>query len=151
MNDDVDAMTDIERPRRRLLVSAVAVLLPVIALVGAAAWFVRSYVLPPTISFEPTAMTPAVATPAAEPETIGASPPPAAPAPTVRYSSNSAEVWAAVPIPGPPRTMQRLAPEPEVAVSEQIAVPLPPPRPQQSVNNTNGSVPLPRPRPLASN
>ncbi len=154
MNYDVDAMTAAERPRKRILVSAVAVLLPVVALVGAAAWFVRSYVLPPTVSFESAAIASAVATPAAEPETTGTtgtSPPAAAPA--VRYSSSSAEIWASVPIPGPPRSTQRLAPEPEVAVSEQIAaaVPLPPRRPQQSVNNANGAVPLPQPRPLAPN
>jgi hypothetical protein len=50
--------------------------------------------------------------------------------------------------------MQRMALEPDLSVSEQIAaaVPLPPRRPQQSVNNTNEPVPLPRPRPtLASN
>lgn len=149
MNYDVDAMTAAERPRKRILVSAVAVLLPVVALVGAAAWFVRSYVLPPTVSFESAAIASA-----AEPETTGTtgtSPPAAAPA--VRYSSSSAEIWASVPIPGPPRSTQRLAPEPEVAVSEQIAaaVPLPPRRPQQSVNNANGAVPLPQPRPLAPN
>ena len=157
MGYDVDEMSTTERPRKRILVSAVAVLLPVVALVGAAAWFVRSYVLPPTVSFESKAIASAVATPAAEPETTGASPPPAAPnspEPAVRYSSNSAEVWAAVPIPGPPRSMQRMALEPDLAVSEQIAaaVPLPPRRPQQSVNNNNEPVPLPRPRPtLASN
>jgi hypothetical protein len=157
MKYDADEMTAAERPRKRILVSAVAVLLPVVALVGAAAWFVRSYVLPPTVSFESKAIASAVASPAAEPETTGASPPPAvpnSPEPAVRYSSNSAEVWAAVPIPGPPRTMQRLAGEPAAVTSEPVsaAVPLPPRRPQQSVNDTNGPVPLPRPRPtLASN
>ena len=64
MNYDVDEMTAAERPRKRILVSAVAVLLPVVALVGAAAWFVRSYVLPPTVSFESKAIASAVATPA---------------------------------------------------------------------------------------
>ena len=60
MNYDVDEMTAAERPRKRILVAAVAVLLPVVALVGAAAWFVRSYVLPPTISFETKAIASAV-------------------------------------------------------------------------------------------
>ena len=157
MKYDADEMTAAERPRKRILVSAVAVLLPAVALVGAAAWFVRSYVLPPTVSFESKAIVSAVATPAAEPETTGAAPPPAAPnspEPAVRYSSNSAEVWAAVPIPGPPRTMQRLAGEPAAVTSEPVsaAVPLPPRRPRASETDANGAVPLPRRRPtLASN
>ena len=159
MNYDTDEMTAAERPRKRILVSALAVLLPVVALVGAAAWFVRSYVLPPTISFESKAIASAVATPAAvDPETTGSSPaPPVAPIspePAVRYSSNSAEVWASVPIPGPPRSMQRVAPEPEAVVSEPVSgpVPLPTRRPQSSTSYVSSRVPLPRPRPaLASN
>jgi hypothetical protein len=156
MNYDTDEMTAAERPRKQILVSALVMLLPVVALVSAAAWFVRSYVLPPTISFESKAIALAVATPV-DPETIGSSPaPPAAPIspePAVRYSSNSAEVWASVPIPGPPRLMQRVAPEPEAAVSEPSGpMPLPPRRPQSSTSYVSSGVPLPRPRPaLASN
>ena len=150
MNYSVDDMTAAERPRRRLLMSAVAVLLPVLGLVGAAAWFVRSYVLPPTIAIEPRA---AVATPAVEPETTGAAPPAAASPwsePTVRYSSNSAEVWASVPVPGPSRPVQRLAPEPAAAIGEAFpaAVPLPPRRPPLAAAEFDlPAVPLPRPRP----
>ncbi len=155
MNYDVDEMTAAERPRKRILVAAVAVLLPVVALVGAAAWFVRSYVLPPTISFETKAIASAVA---GDPQTTGSSPAtpaaPSSPEPAIRYSSNSAEVWASVPIPGPPRLMQRLAPEPEAVVSEPVSgpVPLPTRRPQSSTSYVSSRVPLPRPRPaLASN
>ncbi len=147
---------DVERPRRRLLVSVVAVLLPVLMLAGASVWFIRSYVLPPMITIEPLAVSSADANTLA-PETTGASPPPAAsnvPEPAVRYTTNSAEIWASVPLPGPPRQVQRLAPEPAATASEPRngPVPLPPRRPRISDTDLNGSVPLPRPRPaLASN
>jgi hypothetical protein len=148
--DDADA----ERPRRRLLVSVVAVLVPVLVLAGASAWFIRSYVLPPMITIEPLAVSSADANPLT-PETTGASPAaaPNSPEPVVRYTTNSAEIWAAVPLPGPPRQPQRLAPEPAATASEfNGSVPLPPRRPRFSDTDIDGSVPLPRPRPaLASN
>jgi hypothetical protein len=137
------------------------VLVPVIVLAGASAWFVRSYVLPPMITIEPLAMSSADATPvsgrpAVELQTTGASPvaEPDPPAPTVRYSTNSAEIWASVPLPGPPRQVQRPAAEPDVIASEPPSgpVPLPPRRPRVSDADLDGPVPLPRPRPaLASN
>jgi hypothetical protein len=155
MNLNADDATD-ERPRRRLLVKVVAVLLPVVALAGASVWFIRSYVLPPMITIEPLAMASADASEIA-PETTGAAPPAAAPnglEPAVRYTTNSAEIWASVPLPGQPRQVQRLAPEPGATASEPRngPVPLPPRRPRISGAELDGSVPLPRPRPaLASN
>jgi hypothetical protein len=146
---------DVERPRRRLLVSVVAVLVPVLVLAGASAWFIRSYVLPPMITIEPLAVSSADANPLT-PETTGASPPAAAlnwPKPAVRYTTSSTEIWAAVPLPSPPRQTRRLAPEPAATASEfNGPVPLPPRRPRISDTDIDGSVPLPRPRPaLASN
>jgi hypothetical protein len=164
MKPDVDDMTGAERPRRRLLVSVVAVLLPVVVLAGASAWFIRSYVLPPMITIEPIVAASADAMPkdppqpAIPPETTGASPAAAAvgwSAPTVRYTTNSAEIWAAVPLPGPPRQVQSPAAAPVVASIEPSAapVPLPPRRPRLSTADFDlPAVPLPRPRPaFASN
>lgn len=155
MNLNADDATDLERPRRRLLVSVFAVLVPVLVLAGASVWFIRTYVLPPMITIEPLAVASADANPVV-PETTGASPQAAAPSfpePAVRYTTNSAEIWAAVPLPGPPRPFQRLAPEP-AATSEPRngPIPLPPRRPRISDTDLDNSVPLPRPRPaLASN
>lgn len=162
--DDVDQVSTADNPRKRLLLSAVAMVLPVVALVGAAAWFVRSHVLPPTVSIDtmqPRAAEEPAAMPAAQtvaaPETTGIAAPtaPNPPEPTVRYTNNSADIWAAVPIPGPPRSIQRLDPEPDALASDPPAgpVPLPPPRPQSSTssNIANSAVPLPRPRPVSSN
>lgn len=168
MSLNVDDMTAVERPRRRRLVSVVAVLLPIVAVAGASAWFFRSYILPPTVAIpEPMMTASADATPAqSEPqvasETTGTAPQPtarAAPAnwpapPAVRYSTNSAEIWASVPLPGPPRQTQPPAPEPAGAAGEPIAspVPLPPRRPRLTLGGIDDPVPLPRPRPrFASN
>jgi len=146
---------DVEQPRRRLFVSVFAVLVPVFVLAGASVWFIRSYVLPPMITIEPLAVASADAS-LIESETTGASPlaaAPSVPEPAARYTTNSAEIWAAVPLPGPPRPMQRLAPEPAVTSEPRNGpIPLPPRRPRISDIDLDNSVPLPRPRPaLASN
>jgi hypothetical protein len=166
MDFDADQMTAADRPRQRLLISAAAVLLPVIALVGAAAWFVRSYVLPPTVSIEsiePRALLDRHAEPVAQPalqsppapETTGtaAAVTPSPPEPAVRYTNNTADIWAAVPIPGLPRSMERPAPEPEASEPLTGPVPLPPRRPSFTASRSvsSGDVPLPRPRPVSSN
>ena len=146
----------VRRPRRRLW-AILAAVLPIIVLVGAAGWFVRAYVMPPSIGFDRGAIASTVATPMVEPETIGraqqqasAAPPPA---PTVRYSTDSAEVWASVPLPGTPR----VAAQPVISAPEPVngSVPLPPRRPRISTSTAEfdlPAVPLPRPRPsLAAN
>jgi len=155
MTPNVDDMTGAARPGRRRLLSVAAVLLPVVVLAGGSAWFIRSYVLPPTITIEPMTLASIDASamrrqwpPGSAPETTGTAFPAAAPVPTARYTTNSAEVWAAVPLPGPPRQMQRLAAEPAAISSEPAAVPLPPRRPRVSTAEFDlPAVPLPRPRP----
>jgi hypothetical protein len=181
----VDGMTAAARPHKRWLIAAVALIVPLVLIVGAAAWFVRTYVMPPRVSIEPMAFSPTVAqvppaepgTPAtsspAVPETTGtasaqarmSNPPPAtAPAPPAppilqpfRYSTNSEEVWAAVPLPGPPRMappQENSQQNSQANSTEPIAgpVPLPPRRPRLSEQSVRTVVPLPRPRPsLASN
>ena len=144
-------MTATNRPRK-FLMSTAAVLVPLIALVGASFWFVRTYVLPPTVTITPPAAAFAVATPAVttpESETTGSSASSEAPVqpsqPTVRYTTDSAEVWAAVPLPGPPRVT---APEPQAAAEPvKSPVPLPPRRPRLTDNDTGRTTPVPRPRP----
>ena len=170
MDGDIDDMTGVERPRTRRLVSVVAVVVPVIVLAGASAWFIRAYVMPPMIKIPEAAMAApqdasaagppdaptAFATAAAEPETTGTSPP-AAPepaAPAVRYTTDTAAIWASVPLPGPPRSGWNSPAEPAAVTGAPIAgpVPLPPQRPRISAAANPRAVPLPRPRPsLASN
>jgi hypothetical protein len=165
-----DDMAGAERQRSRRWVSVIAVLVPIVGLAGAATWFIRTYVMPPMIaiaepqavaSADPTSTKPAPSVAAPVSETIGGSTPPAGPngpvEPVVRYSTNSAEVWASVPLPGPPRPpreMQSVAAAPAVTASEPViaAVPLPPRRPRINTAEFDlPAVPLPRPRPLASN
>lgn len=151
--DDTNAAV---RPRRRLL-AVIGLLLPVVFFAGAATWFVRSYILPPTVNFAERSMVfPAQASPltgssaAHAQETTGAagSAPAHQPAisnwPPVRQPSaqQSSPVWGSVPLP----TQPRAATEP-VSNPVQMLVPMPPPRPQITAANTGGPVPLPRPRP----
>ncbi len=166
---NVDDMTGVERPRTRRLLIVCAVLAPVVVLAGAAAMFVRAYVMPPTISVEepstaivaqPAAPEPAIEQarqPAMAPETTGVAPavqtaswPPTA-APVSRAAT--ASVWDAVPLPGPPRSARSLAPtETEMAAGPPISSPVPLPRPRVSTAHADVRVPLPRPRPTqASN
>ena len=144
----------VRRPRRRLW-TILAVVLPIIVLVGAAGWFVRAYVMPPSIGFDRGAIASTVGAPGVEPETIGRAQQqtsaPNIPAPTVRYSTDSAQVWASVPLPGPPR----VAPQPAIIAPEPLngSVPLPPRRPRISTSTAEfdlPAVPLPRPRPQPS-
>jgi hypothetical protein len=162
MLTNVDDMTAEDPPRRRWVVATIALVVPLALIVGSAAWFFRSYVMPPSMTIAPLAFSPAVApetpAPPAPSETTGAAapvePPASEPAPSpppqpqFRYTTNSAEVWAAVPLPGPPRTVET-PPEPELTTSsiEPIngPVPLPPRRPHLS--NQDAAVPIPRPRP----
>ena len=157
MDPNVDDMTGVERPRTRRMVSVLAVLVPVIVLVGASAWFIRAYVVPPMISIPEPAMASAADTPptaiaaVAPSETTGNAAPETAPEPAsaFRYTTDSAAIWASVPLPGPPRSVRSVAPEPSVAAGEPTAgpVPLPPARPRVSVAANGDRVPLPRPRP----
>jgi hypothetical protein len=156
---NVDDMTAANPPRKRWLLTAIALIVPLVLIVGAAAWFVRTFVMPPSIAIAPLAFSPAVApavpTPPALPagsETTGAATPAPPPPhqPQIRYTTNSAEVWAAVPLPSIPRTIEP-PPEPELTTSSieptDGPVPLPPRRPNLSDQDIARSVPIPRPRP----
>jgi hypothetical protein len=160
-------MTGVERPRRRRVVAVLAVIVPIVVLAGAAAWFIRAYIMPPMVAIsEPLVVSSVEAAlartepqprPAPANETTGASFTPAAgnsPVPAVRYSTNSAEVWASVPLPGPPRQLQSFSATPVVAASDPATgpVPLPPRKPRISTAEFDlPAVPLPRPRPFSSN
>ena len=161
MDADADHMTEAERPRSRRVVTILAVLVPVVVLAGASAWFVRAYVMPPMAKIPEPAMAsrtdvqPATVAAIASPETTGnAAPPPAAepePAPAFRYTNDTAQIWASVPLPGPPRGARNVEPALPAVDAEPIAgpIPLPPPRPARLsvAANSSGTVPLPRPRP----
>jgi hypothetical protein len=163
----VDDMTGVERPRRRRAIAVIALLMPIVVLAGGAAWFIRAYIMPPMVAVsEPLAVSSVEAAlartepqprAAAATETTGTSFPPTASnsaTPAVRYSTNSAEVWASVPLPGPPRQMQSFAATPVVAAADPVTdpVPLPPRKPRISTSEFDlPAVPLPRPRPLSSN
>jgi hypothetical protein len=154
-----DDMTAAKPKRKRRLVTAIALVVPLAMIVGAAAWFVRTYVMPPSIAIAPLAFSPAAvpvasSAPSPGPETTGTatSPAPASPSPQpqFRYTTNSAEVWAAVPMPSLPRAIEP-PPEPELttSVNEPVngPVPLPPSRPGSSDQDVSHAVPIPRPRP----
>jgi hypothetical protein len=161
MDYNVDDITGAKRPRKRLMGRVLAVVLPVLAIAAGAGWFVRTYVIPPSaaiFSGEPPPSSAAAApnVPQQTSETTGSAQPlaqsPWPQQPAVRYSSNSTEVWASVPLPGPPRIPPREPePGPPAPASAPAApfegpVPLPPRRPRISAANLDGEVPLPRPR-----
>ena len=165
---DIDAMTGVPRPRKRWLVAAIAGVMPVAVIGGAAAWFILTYVAPPTVSipeptllasYEPPASTP---TPESASSIEPASPPISQPQsarslpmisgfpstsiwPNVSGAPSAAPAYAATasadPLFNPPGGTRD--------ASEPIAgpIPLPPPRPRISTAAVRGNVPLPRPRP----
>ena len=142
-----DDFTSVERPRTRRLLSVVAVIVPVAVFVGAAAWFIRVYIAPPTIAIsEPIVlaaldtvqvMEPALPTPIAE--TNDASNPASEPLLPMVATLVFAPFAAA---PEPPNAILDAAEEPITG-----PVPLPQPRPRISTAAIRAPVPLPRPRP----
>src|SRR5262245_58486492 len=141
MGLQADDLADVERPRMRRLVAVIAVVVPIIVLAGAAAAFIRAYIMPPTVAVSETAVTstadamPTTAlgyAPVASPQTTGAAPPPAAS--SWPLATRAASVWDSVPLPGPPRNLQALSTTSAVAAGEPAAapVPLPPQRPRIS-------------------
>ena len=135
--------TGLPRPRLRRLLSAVALILPVLLFIGAAAWFFRTHIAPPTVAIQPMVLASLGSMPAPEPprsETpSAAASAPEQPRPEPHFgrlmmlslsvAPPFAEIFAAArdPIAGP--------------------VPLPPPRPRISSAIVREAVPVPRPRP----
>ncbi len=173
--DDADDRTGNRRPYARRLAIGVAILVPVLVLTGGAAWFVRSYVMPPSVAIAgpdadtgpssatavPQAAAPAVETtgrtaasgdaPAA-PGLAERSPWPAQPAANwpAPPASRPASVWDSVPLPGPPRPVESMALAPtETAqgAADSAEVPLPRARTAAQPRAATVAVPLPRPRP----
>jgi hypothetical protein len=162
---DIDAMTGVGPPRNRRLWAVVAIVLPVVAIGGGAAWFIRTYIAPPMVSIaEPTqlaayeapASTPVEPTAALEP-VREATPEPSRPPPMIS-GLNTPSIWPSV-SPAQPTAPAYASAEPMFNppggtsdASEPIAgpIPLPPPRPRISSAIARGNVPLPRPRPGAT-
>jgi hypothetical protein len=174
---DVDDLTGVERPRMRALSTALAVVLPVLAFVGAAALFVRSYVLPPSIAigvpmqlasehYAPASDEPSVTTQTARETTgsVGLRPDPPEPVPAA--STRVSSVWDSVPIPAMSPAAVALPADAVAAFSSPASdpagaagalltdaaplagpIPLPPLRPRFQVASVRGAVPMPRPRP----
>jgi hypothetical protein len=164
---NVDDMTAAERPRFPRLWLVVALVLPIVAFGAGAAWFIRTYVAPPTVAIQQPmtlASVDAAAVIASEPE-------PAPPAEPAAETTGAAVLWPDPPRPqAPPNIFSSMpmapppwptvgtsaAPAPAftstdtaIEASEPIAgpVPLPHPRPRISAAVVRGAVPLPRPRP----
>lgn len=158
----------LEQPPRRRWVSVVAVIVPVVVFVGAAAWFIRAFVAPPMVAVpaqralaeasppaqkEVAAPAPAAPQPAAAAKPAAADPAARNPDPTrtlpifpsLAYLPRSLSVDATSTAPGAPQTAPAAASE----AREPFAgpVPLPQPRPRVSVALAEVAVPLPRPRP----
>ena len=171
---NVDGLTAAEPARFRRLWLVLAAILPVVVFAGGAAWFIRTYVAPPTIaitaapalaSVEPTASTPPPL-----PETTGTSRPaiaaePPQPAPPMRPAETPA---LASPFPPPPAPAAGVFPPPPAppdslpsgervtlaAAPQPDATPADAPAlvdPQPEIGHTiDGPVPLPPRRPRIS-
>jgi hypothetical protein len=131
-----DGISALQRPRRRRLLSVIAVIIPFAALVGAVALFLHTHVMPLTVAV-PQSMVLAAAngsSPPArpQPETTGAS---------VRIDQSLRDIGVVMlPMVG----TLAFAPLSQPAT---VSVPMPPPRPRVADGGGNGVVPLPRPRP----
>jgi hypothetical protein len=160
---NVDDMTAAEPPRIKRLWLVVALLLP-IALFGAgAAWFIRTYVDPPTVAIpQPMTLASADSTAviAAEPEPAPAAGPPAAE--PAAETTGGAVRWPDPPRPqAPPNVFASMPmappPWPSAAMSAPSS-PAPTPAPAFASTDTAieagepiaGPVPLPHPRPRIS-
>jgi hypothetical protein len=166
----------LERAHTRRWVSIVAVIIPVVAVVLLATWFVRVYVIPPTISFPsltmmaeapPAPVAPAreIEQPMAMAETSG-QPPASERRPSAAMMPMFATLALAPPSLGsappayadPAQDSALAAPSIMVAESaaleaaEPIAGPIPLPRakPHGPLAMLSSAIPLPRPRPTES-
>ena len=144
--------TGLPRPRLRRLLSTVALILPVLLFIGAAAWFFRTHIAPPTVAIQPMVLA-----------SLGSMPAPEPPRPEPRPAAlSAAELPRAEPhfgrlmmlslsVAPPFGASQTTAPLTEIfaAARDPIAgpIPLPPPRPRISSAVVRETVPVPRPRP----
>ena len=131
-----DGISALQRPRRRRLLSAIALSMPFLAVAGALALFVHIHVVPLTVAI-PESVVLAAANGSSppvqsQPETTGAS---------VRIDQSLRDIGVVM---LPMMGTLAFAPMPQPAT---VTVPLPPPRPLLGNGGANGEVPLPRPRP----
>lgn len=174
---ELEGNLSIERAPTRRWVSIVAVIVPVIAFVGLAAWFIRAYVAPPTIAIPnpmvlaaapsappsparveaqapaPEPPQPAAAEPAASAPTAETTAPPPTNLPMFATLAAAPPTLDNAPVafadPAQDRSSAMPAEPSALEASEPIAgpVPVPRPKPRVSVAVVTGPVPLPRPRP----
>jgi hypothetical protein len=173
---EVDDTHILARRRRRRWVSIIAVVLPVIAAVGLVAWFIRTFVAPPTARIPspmiqvsaprpapmevqaPAAPRENPAVPAAKPAATVA--PPSQPPVEVPVTTEPVPMIASLAFAPPargfgaaPANQAQVAPDSAADMPRELAappadpIPLPPRRPPISVAAIAGEVPLPRPRP----
>lgn len=163
---DYDLMTAAEPPRKRRLLGALAMFLPVVIVAAGAAWFVRVFVAPPSIAIpEAPLLASADSTPAPEPP-----PPPVAavqkaeptPEPVRETTGNSAPPPTSSPwslpmiagLPGPGTSIW--PPAGTAARAPQDTAPMSSPTmssPEMSIDASEpiaGPIPLPHPRPRIS-
>lgn len=166
----------LERPPTRRWVSIIAVVIPVVAVVAVATWFIRAYVAPPTVAIPspmqlasaPTTFTPGRIegpAPAPEPQPAAAAPePPAASAPSAEAPAPAASLpmfatlsVAPPALPGAPTAFADPAQDPPPATAaaapdmlenaEPIAGPIPLPRSKPHLSLALVTGTVPLPRP----
>jgi hypothetical protein len=174
MTLELEGNLSLERAHTRRWVSIIAVIIPVSAFVLLAAWFVRAYVVPPTVAIpSPMTLADAPPPPPAIPKRaqVEAPPPSMATAEPAKETPVSAAALpmiatlaaappsmarvppaSAEPADSPSATASIMIAEPaaEPQLSEPLAGPIPLPRskPHGRVAAISGVVPLPRPRPV---
>ena len=174
---EIDGAIDLDRLRVRRIVPIVAMILPMVAVIGGAAWFVRAYVAPPMVSIPaPSMLASWEPPPTAAREPIVAREPVAPPTadPPPDLTSNLPPTWA-VPmlaslafVPPSFPNSDRVSPPPKAAEPQaappklpQLAISVPEQMPQRELDSRSERsdvtavlgpssiyiVPLPRPRP----
>ncbi|MEA3027563.1 MAG: hypothetical protein QOF91_2848 [Alphaproteobacteria bacterium] len=176
MTMELEGNLSLERAHTRRWVAVVAVIVPVAAVVLLAAWFVRVYVVPPTIVI-PSPMLLAEAPPAPAQTSRAEAPPPvkvpertAAPPVEERQPASMIPMFATLAL--VPPTLSSAPPAyadpgqdaafttPSITVAEPAAleagepiagpIPLPRAKPHGPIAMATSAIPLPRPRPLES-
>jgi hypothetical protein len=172
---EIDGAINLDRLRIRRIVPIVAMILPMVAVIGGAAWFVRAYVAPPMVSI-PAPSTLASWEPPPQPaaqqnapvpsEPVAPAAPAADPLPQALPPTGVVPMLASLAFVPPsfpatdraglpaattePRAASPKLPELTISVPEQMSEREPDSRPEMTAVLGPGSifiVPLPRPRP----
>jgi hypothetical protein len=176
MTLELEGNLSLERAHTRRWVSIIAVIIPVAAFVLLAAWFVRAYVVPPTVAIpSPMTFADAPPPPPAIPKRAQVEAPPTPLMATAELAKETLVPAAALPMIAtlsaappsmasvPPASAEPAGDSPSVTASIMVAeavaepqlseplagpIPLPRSKPHGRVAAISGVVPLPRPRPI---